>query len=631
MRLHSISLENFRCFRSEQIHLSPYTCIIGANNSGKSTVLKAADIFFRSSQKISPLHQSDFNDPKSELVISLTFSGLPDQPLPGFEHYQRHGKLEFFIRGKIIDGVVVSSIHGRREGIKAFGGFFEGKAPEKKAFYNGLRSGEFEDLPSIPTSAAVSVFESALQKYEQDHPDRREMIESEDLAFGASGVAARLRQYVDWVYIPAVKDAADEDEEAKNTAFGVLIDRIIRAKVQVDQKIESIRATAHDQIKALTQDYKVEVSKLEAVLDQEFRKITSTDAHVHLDWTDLTDENVTLRMPLVRSILSDDSFRGDVSRFGHGLQRNYLLTLVHLNSKFSVENQPSIILAIEEPELYQHPPQARHLSVSLQKISESDQVLITSHSPHFVSARTFDNLRVVRKAPGTLSKTSFWTIDQHRQFLSSLAGEEAIGERATMAKLDQFIQPELSEAFFCNKLVLVEGAEDKAIITALLDHMGALEEFLRCGGHVVAAGGKANLINMIALAQGFSIPKYVIFDADTDCDAQQTAENKTLNAKLVKLLGLPEDPENKCIWPDADYSDEAATIWKENIQSSIASTNDGWFESVKAVCGEFGWNYRRLKKNPSVLCHALALALDAGKDLACLTNSVGKIRAFAKA
>lgn len=631
MRLQSISLKNFRCFRSEKIDLSPYSCIIGSNNSGKSTVLKAIDLFFRSSQKVSPLSYSDFNDPKSELIISLTFSDLPQKPLPGFEHYQRHGKLEFFIRGKTSEGGLVdASVHGRREGIKAFGGFFEGKAPERKAFYNQLRTGEFKDLPPITASSALGVFEAALQAYEKEHPNQREMIENEYLAFGASGVAARLRQYVDWVYIPAVKDAAEEDEEAKNTAFGILIDRIIRAKAKVEEKIQSIRATAHEQIKALTADYKVEVNKLEAVLDEEFRKITSTDAHVHLDWTDLTDENVTLKMPLVRSILSDDSFRGEISRFGHGLQRNYLLTLVHLNSKFAIENQPSIILAVEEPELYQHPPQARHLSASLQKIAATDQVLITSHSPHFVSARMFDNLRFVRKTPASLSKVSSWTIDQHRALLSGVVGEEAVGERAAMAKLDQFIQPELSEAFFCNKLVLVEGPEDKAIITTMLEYSGALEEFLRKGGHIVSVGGKANLINMIAIARGFDLPKYVVFDGDTDCDPNKVAENKKLNSKLAKLLNLPGDPENLCIWPDA-YSDQSATIWKENIQSSIATGYTEWVDSVKTVCSEFGWSYSRLKKNPSVLAHALSEALKGNKDLKSLDGPIDKIRAFAKA
>jgi len=60
----------------------------------------------------------------------------------------------------------------------------------------------------------------------------------------------------------------------------------------------------------------------------------------------MNESNVALNLPMVKSILKDDTFRGEVSKFGHGLQRNYLLTLVHLNAKLAIENEPSIILAI---------------------------------------------------------------------------------------------------------------------------------------------------------------------------------------------------------------------------------------------------------------------------------------------
>jgi putative ATP-dependent endonuclease of OLD family len=226
MKLESLTLTNFRCFRNEALHFSDYTAILGPNNSGKSTIFKAIDLFFRSTQKSSPLVQSDFNDPKKELRIALTFSKIPAkaQEQGEFGHYYRHGKLEFFIRANADEaGNVDATIHGQRLGIKAFSKFFEaGGANEKKAFYSNDLRAAFPDLPELPQKSRVDLFEAALFEYESKNTKKHEMIESKDLAFGASGVAARLRRYVDWVYIPAVKDAADEDEEAKNTAFGVV-------------------------------------------------------------------------------------------------------------------------------------------------------------------------------------------------------------------------------------------------------------------------------------------------------------------------------------------------------------------------------------------------------------------------
>lgn len=626
MRLEKVELKNFRCFKAETVQFSPYTAIVGPNNSGKSTVFKAIDLFFRTSQKTSPLLQTDFGDASKELHIALTFGDLSKQAQDEFSHYYRHGKLEFFIKARIgADGRIVASVHGRRSGIAAFGTFFEGaNAGAKKATYVELQKA-FADLPEVPAKSAVGNFEAALVSYEAQHPEQQTMIESEDLAFGASGVAARLRNFVDWVYIPAVKDAADEEEEAKNNAFGILVNRIIRAKVKIDEKVAAIRATAHDQISALVGDYQDEVKKLETVLDTEFRRLTSTDAHVHLDWAKLSEGNITLNMPLARSILDDGTYRGDVTKFGHGLQRNYLMMLVHLNAKLAIEDQPSIILACEEPELYQHPPQARYLHDALMKMAETDQVMVTTHSPYFISTRNFEDVRVIRKTPKDLSRVAFWTVEQHRQAVAAVLGEKPIGEKAALASLEPFLQPELNEAFFCGRLVLVEGAEDRAILTAALEHQGRYTDFIRCGGHIVCVNGKPSLISMVALARGFKTPLFVVFDGDTGCKADDVEGNKKINGRILSVMGMPQDQA----WPADDVFVEGLIIWAKDIQSSLSTDHAKWFDEVRDASEQFGWKYERLKKNPSVLSYTIAKVLKDGVALPRLQKAADAIMAFA--
>ena len=628
MKLDQVVLTNFRCFKNESIALDRYVALVGSNNCGKSTVLKAIDLFFRSNQKASPIALDDFNDVNAELKISLTFSDLSKKAEEEFGHYYRHGKLDFFIRAKADSGTVSASIHGQRLGMADFGEFHKADgAAEKKATYSKLQE-KYPDLPELAPRSAVAIFSSALFEYEANHQDKCVQIESEDLAFGAAGIASKLKRYVDWVYIPAVKDASDEDEEAKNNAFGVLVNRIIRAKVKVDEKIEQIKKVAHTEIKNLVGDYKQEIKLLETVLDTEFRKITSTDAHVHLDWTEVNEDNVTLNLPLVRSILSDDTYRGDVSEFGHGLQRNYLMALVHLNAKLSLEEEPSIILACEEPELYQHPPQARYLHTALQKIAESDQVLITTHSPLFISAQTFENLRVVRKARKASSKVTAWSADQHRKLIAGALGIPPIGEQASAATLENFIQPETNEAFFCGKLVLVEGPEDRAILSMALKKNQSDGEFARLGGHIICANGKGGLVNMIAMSRGFDTPYFVVFDADTNCKKEDEKENRKRNSKISMLMELNiKDAE----WPSGDIFNDRVIIWKDNIQASIANEYSAWYDDVKGLCTAFGWEYDRLKKNPVVLLSALEAAIAKKAKLDCLDHAAKQIMKFASA
>jgi predicted ATP-dependent endonuclease of OLD family len=47
MKLSKLRIENFRSFKDETIYFDDYTCLVGANGTGKSAVLTALNVFFR--------------------------------------------------------------------------------------------------------------------------------------------------------------------------------------------------------------------------------------------------------------------------------------------------------------------------------------------------------------------------------------------------------------------------------------------------------------------------------------------------------------------------------------------------------------------------------------------------------
>src|SRR5262249_42726981 len=70
---------------------------------------------------------------------------------------------------------------------------------------------------------------------------------------------------------------------------------------------------------------------------------------------------------------------------------------------------PDLILAIEEPELYQHPQRCRYLLGLLGELASTpgrglgarNQILYTTHSSYFVSLDKFGSVRRVLKSTGT--------------------------------------------------------------------------------------------------------------------------------------------------------------------------------------------------------------------------------------
>lgn len=84
MRVESIRIEHFRSFKSATIPLNEYTCLVGSNGAGKSTVLQSLNVFFREYGNLSAtrdhLGEEDFHckNTEKEIEITVTFRDLND-------------------------------------------------------------------------------------------------------------------------------------------------------------------------------------------------------------------------------------------------------------------------------------------------------------------------------------------------------------------------------------------------------------------------------------------------------------------------------------------------------------------------------------------------------------------------
>lgn len=100
MRLSKIEFTNFRCFRSEVIDFNNYTSLVGPNNCGKSTALRALTIFFGGNAKTSSISSADFYvgaDAVAELSIKFEFGDVVGDAAADLGHYVRGGRVLFEI------------------------------------------------------------------------------------------------------------------------------------------------------------------------------------------------------------------------------------------------------------------------------------------------------------------------------------------------------------------------------------------------------------------------------------------------------------------------------------------------------------------------------------------------------
>lgn len=635
MRIKSVHIKNLRSFIDQKVEFNRYTRLVGANGAGKSTVLCALNIFFRETQNaatdLAALQAEDFHikniaDP---IEITVEFIDLSADAQVEFAEYFRQDVLVISAIAKFdpVSGNAIVKQYGQRLAMPILAPYFKAandgaSAGDLKGIYAGLR-GSYPDLPTASTKDAMA---TALHAYETARPEECVLIPSEDQFYGVSKGANRLAKYVQWVYVPAVKDAADEQSELKNTAFGRLLARAVRSKVNFTDKIKIITSTAQEEYKKLLQENQGALDEISTSLAQRISQWAHPDAALRVEWREDPKKSVQVEEPLAAVLASEGSFEGQLSRFGHGLQRSFLLALLQELAE-SGDQGPALILGCEEPELYQHPPQARHLSGVLHRLSEQQaQILITTHSPYFVSGDAFEDIRMVRRVVG--AQHSVVCSYDYKQFAKVFAfAKDAAPMKVdgVLAKVHQVLQPALNEMFFAQRLVLVEGLEDVAYIHSWLVVSGRWDEFRRRGVHIVPANGKSSLLHPLIIARGFGIPTLLIFDADTD-DAKHQAEHQRDNKALLRVAG----GDDSMPFPAAAVVTDTHIIWPHDMGASVkAGVEDAaWHASANyasAQCGMAG----DLTKNALHIGARLAWLWENGQRPDTLEQVCSKVVTFA--
>ena len=623
MRISSVRIENFRSFEDETLPLNNYACLVGPNGAGKSTVITALNVFFRESENLptdlSQLDQEDFHCKHTDkpIQITVTFIDLDDEAQEDFSHYVRQGQLVVSAVATFdgATGKARVTQYGQRLGMRAFVPFFEAadagaKVPELKSIYAGLR----ETRPDLSAASTKDPMSQALHDFEAARPGECELIPSEDQFYGFSKGANRLAEHIQWVYVPAVKDATSEQVEARNSALGKLLARTVRSKTNFHETVKTLRAEMQRKYQTLLDDNQHVLDGVSSALQTRISEWAHPDARLRLQWKQDPDKSVRVEDPWAHILAGEGDFEGELARFGHGLQRSYLLALLQELAGTDAAGGPTLILACEEPELYQHPPQARHLSAVLNKLSRGNaQVIVSTHDPLFVSGEGFEDVRMVRKDAGSpCSSVSYMSFSEIAHSVAAATGEQPVKPIGALAKVHQALQPALNEMFFTRRLVLVEGLEDAAYCLAYLNLLDKSEEYRRMGCHIVAANGKSELLQPLVIAKRMKIPTYLVFDADADKPDKNgsQAKHKKDNKALLTLVDKPDqDPmPTQTIWGGG------FTIWHDDIGAVVEAEigKEGWGQCRAAADKRYG-HAGGLRKNSLHIGASLALAWEAGK------------------
>lgn len=381
-----------------------------------------------------------------------------------------------------------------------------------------------------------------------------------------------------------------------------------------ESRQKSLRAQMQQEYQELLDGNQDVLDDISCALQARISEWAHPDVRLRLQWKQDPDKSVRVEEPWAHILAGEGEFEGELARFGHGLQRSYLLALLQELAGTDDAAGPTLILACEEPELYQHPPQARHLAAVLNTLRKGKaQVIVSTHDPLFVSGQGFEDVRMIRKDTAQRrSEVSHMSFDEIARVVAKVTGEEPAKPEGTLAKIHQALQPSLNEMFFTSRLVLVEGREDVAYLWSYLHLLDKEDEFRRLGGHIVPVNGKSELLRPLVIARRMSIPTYVIFDADADKTGKNgnQAKHEKDNSALLALLGKAgADP-----LPAATYSDRGFTMWHSDIGAVVrADIGQAEWLGFRAEADKSYGHAGGLRKNSLHIGASLAFAWEAGK------------------
>jgi predicted ATP-dependent endonuclease of OLD family len=456
-RLSHLTIKNFRACQYVALPIEGYTPLVGQNNTGKSTILKAIEWVL----KPTVLSKQDFHDPEQPVEISGCIDGISDAVLdriPDDKHrkaiapYCQDGRLWVRV---VATGTTTKSI-------------------EKQVW-------------------------DAAQCADVDRPDHWRTYPT-----GLpQAVSALLPEPL---VVQAMHDIGEDLGKAKaGTTIKSLLDEIMGPLLEAHAELSAALETIHHVLTADGDNRSDHLQKFDA---------DATDALAHFFPGLALD--LDLQVLDVKEFFKagdlhvTDKVTGDRRRFdqmGTGTQRAIQMALIRYlaDTRKGNDDSPSRrLLLIDEPELYLHPQGVRRLRQALSHLSGAGfQVVFSTHSPMMLSRDNAADTVIVGKA----AETGVNVRKPLRQ-----AVEEAI-EGGPSQSRTLFELGNLTEIYFADRVVICEGKTDRRLLPLAYERLyGQAAEL----DHItfVSLGSCADIPKAMTVLSAMGIKACAVADLD---------------------------------------------------------------------------------------------------------------------
>ncbi|WP_322055968.1 ATP-dependent nuclease [Burkholderia cenocepacia] len=556
MKLHSLKIDGYKRIQSAQLLFGDATFLIGPNNAGKSTVLKAIEWLLSAKKTIPSSEYFSIVDNETgetkpivdTITLEAEFRNLPSEAKQwrGFK-----GRIFTYpVKDDLDSGLSViyrkTFTLGKDVVVE-----FRSKEREIKSDFLACKTGQDYVDKGVPSAEVVELFsdlsakigtgKGALEKLEQldaiwDTKDSETWFQNPG---GIPGVV--LKMLPRFLLIPADTSMA----EIEGGASGVLGKTLA-------ELFEDVRGASENYNKA--QEY---LNKLVAELDpedgdSEFGKMiielnavlasVFPESQLHAT-ANLSDPNTALKPTF--NVEMSSNVRTAVAHQGSGMIRAAAFGMLRFRQKWLSRREDdhvrSLIVCFEEPEIYLHPSAANQMRDTIYELSgQESQIIATTHSPFIIdlSRRPRQVLNSLRFDGVDVTSSSFNVTDAYR----SLEADEK-----SHVKMLLRVDDHVARVFFTKHVVIVEGDTEEVVIKETLKRL-PVDRYLRIVSNfeIVKARGKAAIIGLVKYLVAMGIAPIVVHDRDKGIEGaekfnQPIADALSGSGKAIQMHENIED------------------------------------------------------------------------------------------
>ena len=437
MDLYSISLKNFRNYREcTSLVFSKVTAIVGPNDSGKSTILHALDIFFNDKK----VTKNDFNvealrdDPNCCIDIEIVFDNVPSRIVIDSTYWtslkdkyllDKDGRLHILKRFNLSNSeVFINAYHPINDGANDL--LLQKNSELKKRL----------KILNIDDSGINKTTNAEMRKKIWEFYDEKKngLIFDNSLILISSVELKNIYQEIK-SFFPIFElfsvDRTNSD-----------IDNEVQDPLQIAIKSVFQKKSVIDACKIISDEVKNEIDKVAEGTIKTFHDLSSNpNLNLHsnlLDVNDLKWVDVFKKVGLI------DNNKIPLNQHGSGIRRLCILSFLIYSVERRAEEvktnrsgeRPPVIYAIEEPETSLHYDHQVKLMMALnnfdKNVNNLDRVIITTHSSNIVKEIEIGNIRIISNTP---SGKKISTV------------QKTILPRPSLNEINYFVYGDISEGF----------------------------------------------------------------------------------------------------------------------------------------------------------------------------------------